>query len=119
MAKNSSTPSGAFDRDFGYLLPFLDKVAAAAAELPDASARAELTQLMAEEKARWARIRELLSGASGRGSGQQAPPVQVEQVRDGPPGGAVALEDAAHREALGHRLPHRDAGTTRPQARWA
>lgn len=72
MAKNSSTPS-AFDRDFGYLLPFLDKVAAAAADLQDASARAELSQLMAEEKVRWARIQELLQGASGRGARQAAP----------------------------------------------
>ncbi|MFY2557548.1 hypothetical protein ACN469_07975 [Corallococcus terminator] len=55
----------AFDRDFGYLLPFLDKVAAAAAGLPDGSAREELTRLMAEEKVRWQRVQELLRGASG------------------------------------------------------
>lgn len=55
-----------FDRDFGYLVPFMDKVAAAASELPDASAREELVRLMAEEKVRWARIRELLQGAPGQ-----------------------------------------------------
>jgi hypothetical protein len=55
----------AFDRDFGYLMPFLDKVAAAASELQDPAARAELARLMAEEKARWNRIRELLRGAGG------------------------------------------------------
>lgn len=63
--RNDSTggAAGAFDRDFGYLLPFLDKVTAAASQLPDAAARSELQRLMAEEKQRWTRIRELLSGA--------------------------------------------------------
>lgn len=55
----------AFDRDFGYLLPFLDKVAAAASELQDTAAREELARLMADEKARWNRIREILRGAAG------------------------------------------------------
>ena len=58
--------AGEFDKDFGYLMPFLDKVAGAAASLADPAARSELTRLIAEEKARWARIRELLGGASGR-----------------------------------------------------
>ena len=58
--------AGEFDKDFGYLMPFLDKIAAAAASLQDPAARAELTRLAADEKAKWARIRELLGGASGR-----------------------------------------------------
>jgi hypothetical protein len=56
---------GAFDRDFGYLLPFLDKVAAAATELEDPAAREELSRLLADEKVRWERVRELLRGATG------------------------------------------------------
>jgi hypothetical protein len=59
---------GGFDKDFGYLMPFLDRVATAASELPDASAREELIRLMAEEKVRWARIQALLGGAPGRGA---------------------------------------------------
>ena len=58
--------AGEFDKDFGYLMPFLDKVAGSAASLADPAARTELTRLIAEEKARWARIRELIGGASGR-----------------------------------------------------
>jgi|SRR5205085_7162845 len=58
--------AGEFDKDFGYLMPFLDKVAGAAASLADPAARAELTKLVADEKARWARIRQLLGGASGQ-----------------------------------------------------
>lgn len=51
-----------FDRDFGYLMPFLDKIEAAAASAsPDA--RAELTSLVRGEKERWRRIQALLSGA--------------------------------------------------------
>jgi len=59
---------GGFDKDFGYLMPFLDKVGVAASQLPDAQAREELTRLIAEEKVRWARIRQLLGGASGHGA---------------------------------------------------
>lgn len=61
-----SSGAGTFDRDFGYLLPFMDKVEAAASSLPDPAARVELQRLMAGEKQRWARVRELLSGAQGR-----------------------------------------------------
>ncbi len=56
---------GAFDKDFGYLMPFLDKVAAAAGELEDPAAREELSRLIAEEKVRFERVRELLRGAPG------------------------------------------------------
>jgi hypothetical protein len=69
----------AFDRDFGYLLPFLDKVAGAASSLEDAAARAELTRLISEEKVRWERIRELLRGASGR-AGAPAPAAPGEAL---------------------------------------
>ncbi|HYO72933.1 MAG TPA: hypothetical protein VEU33_43425 [Archangium sp.] len=58
-------PAG-FDRDIGYLMPFLDRVTAAADSLPDTAAREELKRLMADEKARWARIQQLLGGAAGR-----------------------------------------------------
>ncbi len=66
-------PAG-FDRDIGYLMPFLDRVAAAADELPDANAREELKRLMAEEKVRWARIQQLLGGATGRGTSPATSP---------------------------------------------
>jgi len=87
VAKNSN-PS-AFDRDFGYLMPFLDRVEAAASELPDASARAELTRLMVEEKARWQRIQALLGGAQGRGAPAPAPapeaPAEAPRLGQGAP----------------------------------
>ncbi|MBF5044847.1 hypothetical protein FGE12_20780 [Aggregicoccus sp. 17bor-14] len=80
MAKRSEqgsagSSSSGFDRDFGYLMPFLDRVAQAAAGLQDPAARAELQRLMAEEKGRWARVRELLAGAQGRAgaAGASAP----------------------------------------------
>ena len=55
---------GAFEKDFGYLMPFLEKVAAAANTLADAAAREELKRLVAGEQSRWLRIRELLSGGA-------------------------------------------------------
>ncbi len=64
---------GAFDKDFGYLMPFLDRVAAAAGDLTDPAAREELSRLMAEEKVRWQRVRELLKGASGSTSVPRSP----------------------------------------------
>ncbi len=77
----------AFDKDFGYLMPFLDKVAAAASELQDPAAREELARLMADEKARWNRIRELLRGAGG----SKAAP---EGARTGAPSQTLARSSA-------------------------
>ncbi|MFY0529906.1 hypothetical protein ACN28I_44320 [Archangium gephyra] len=64
-------PAG-FDRDIGYLMPFLDRVATTADTLPDTAAREELKRLMAEEKVRWARIQQLLGGAAGRSTSTPA-----------------------------------------------
>ena len=61
-----------FEKDFGYLMPFLDKIAAAASTLPDQAARGELVQLITDEKRRWARIRQLLSGATSTGESKPA-----------------------------------------------
>jgi hypothetical protein len=61
-----------FEKDFGYLMPFLDKVAAAAGGLADPAAREELTRIMSDEKARWSRVRQLLAG----GRGAASPPPQ-------------------------------------------
>lgn len=72
-----------FDKDFGYLMPFLDKVTAAAEALADPAARAELTKLLAGEKQRWMRARQLLSGATasppatGRATVAQKPPTEL------------------------------------------
>ena len=57
-----------FDKDFGYLMPFLDKIGAAAGTLADPAARAELAKLVSEEKVRWTRIRQLLGGTGGAAS---------------------------------------------------
>lgn len=78
MADHSSQ----FEKDFGYLMPFLDKVAAASRELIDARARQEVSGLIQEEKGRWARIRQLLGG--------QAPEetTSPERAQDG---GAVRI----------------------------
>lgn len=74
--------AGEFDKDFGYLMPFLDKVAGAAASLADPAARAELTKLIADEKAKWARIRELLGGAAGQATA--APTAAASANKDNP-----------------------------------
>ena len=74
--------AGEFDKDFGYLMPFLDKVAGAAGSLADPGARAELAKLIADEKARWARIRELLGGAAGQAA--TAPTAAASNNKDNP-----------------------------------
>ena len=95
---------GQFDRDFGYLMPFLDKVAAAAGKLTDSAARTELTKLMAEEKARWARIRQLLAGATGQSS-PAAPAPSSHAI-------APAPESQPAREPLSFTV-----GSLRPRSR--
>lgn len=61
-----------FDRDFGYLMPFLEKIEKAAGELSDPAARNEATRLAAEEKQRWARMRALLGGEKAATTGATA-----------------------------------------------
>lgn len=98
-------PAG-FDRDIGYLMPFLDRVAAAARELPDAGAREELTRLMTEEKARWARIQQLLAGATG---GAAAAPGTAAA---GPRSPSTVPELARARADEINRVQPRQAGLT-------
>ena len=101
-------PAG-FDRDIGYLMPFLDRVAAAAGELTDASAREELTRLMAEEKVRWERIQQLLGGAPGRSTaGGVSPPATSVSPRD-----SSRVPEPARARADGiNRVAPRAAGLT-------
>jgi hypothetical protein len=98
--------TGAFDRDFGYLMPFLDKLEAHAAGMPEGAAREELRQLVAEEKSRWPRIRALVDGApgpaaGGGGKGRVAPlpPLTpgMQGVPHGAPGAARASSDDVNR----------------------
>ena len=100
--------AGEFDKDFGYLMPFLDKVAAAAATLADPATRAELTKLVADEKAKWARIRQLLGGASGQA--QAAPQTQAPSNTAAPPAAAPSTAPAAVREPLSFTV-----GSLRPR----
>ena len=88
-------PAG-FDRDIGYLMPFLDRVATVADSLPDATAREELKRLMADEKARWARIQELLGGAEGKGT--PAPAAASQPAPSRAPGLARSRADEVNRE---------------------
>lgn len=59
MAKDSG-----FERDFGYLMPFFDRISGASADLSP-EARAELQRLLSGEKEKWQRIRALLGGSAG------------------------------------------------------
>lgn len=52
-----------FERDLGYLLPFLDRVEGAAKALSDPASRERLLLLVTEERQRWAEIQALLGGA--------------------------------------------------------
>jgi hypothetical protein len=71
--------AGEFDKDFGYLIPFIDKITEAAKGVTDTATRDELLELVAGQQQRWARIRELLSGAP-RGSASTAAPVKAEAL---------------------------------------
>lgn len=80
------------ERDFGYLMPFFDKVAAAAASVQNPSAREELLGLLAGERAKWERIRALLGGAPGQASNG---PASTRDLAPPPPARAGAEPEAA------------------------
>lgn len=75
MARDGS----AFEKDFGYLIPFLDRVSAAISQLPDAAAREEGARLLAGEKEKWQRLRQLLKGAQGSNHAPLRPAPQQSQ----------------------------------------
>ncbi|HYO54996.1 hypothetical protein [Archangium sp.] len=103
-------PAG-FDRDIGYLMPFLDRLAAAADTLPDANAREELKRLMAEEKVRWARIQQLLGGASGSGTSPATSPTPRAPAVS--PRSSSTVPELARTHADGiNRVQPRQAGLT-------
>ena len=79
--------ASAFDKDFGYLMPFLGKVAEAASTIADPAAREELKRLVAGEQAKWLRIQQLLSGATGQAAPQANPSTAAAEKA---PGGATA-----------------------------
>ncbi len=75
-----------FDKDFAYLIPFLDRVAAAAGTVRDPAGRAELQRLLQGEKQKWERIRGILGGAPGADvkGGDVTPTTAAEPSRSGP-----------------------------------
>ena len=101
--------AGEFDKDFGYLMPFLDKVAAASGSIADPAARAELSKLVADEKVRWARIRDLLGGAAG----QTTPAVKAGPAATSitgnasPPDAASIVRSEPHSFTVGSLRPKR------------
>jgi hypothetical protein len=101
---------GQFEKDFGYLMPFLDKVAAATGGIADPAAREELTRLVAGEKQRWARIRQLLSGAPGLSSNLAGRPAAQTPSNSENPRNGKATE--VSREPLSFTV-----GSLRPHSR--
>jgi hypothetical protein len=79
--------AGEFDKDFGYLMPFLDKIGEAAKSLSNPAAREELRELIAGEKGRWARIRDLLADrdAPAKAPSAAGSPAKSEAPLAGPP----------------------------------
>ena len=74
--------AGEFDKDFGYLIPFLDKIGEAAMSLSNPAAREELRELIAGEKGRWTRIRDLLAD---RPAATSSPPVSAPSEKSEAP----------------------------------
>lgn len=100
MAKKSegdgaAKGGGGLERDFGYLMPFFDKAAQAAAQL-DGPARDEALRLLAGEKERWERLRELFSGAPARQAAHGNSDLRVASPADraAPASRATAPADA-------------------------
>jgi hypothetical protein len=83
-------PGAAFDRDFGYLMPFLDKVRAAGEALP-LGPREEMAALLQGEKERWTRIRELLSGGTRADTARGSAPAPAQAHAGVSPAGRLGF----------------------------
>jgi hypothetical protein len=95
MAKQEKP--GALERDFGYLFPFFEKIAAAALAMPAGPERARVEQLVGEERGRWEEIRALVGG-------KKTPAVRAESVRVTPePRSAAGPVTAANVDGGGRR----------------
>ncbi|HEU4389380.1 MAG TPA: hypothetical protein VFV34_16370 [Blastocatellia bacterium] len=73
-----------FEKDFGYLMPFIKRVTEAARAFPDLAAREELSQLVSGEEARWARIADLLAGGSPASKSSTTASATLPQTADTP-----------------------------------
>ena len=71
-----------FAKDFGYLIPFLDKVKAHVEGLPEGPGKAELQGLLASQVTDWKRVKALLSGAEA--SGDPSPESADQKSPDAP-----------------------------------
>ncbi len=78
-----------FEKDFGYLRPFLQRLESAAAQLPDPAARAELQALVRGEQERFARIEALLGGAAA--GARPAPTARPAEAPGEPRGFALTV----------------------------
>lgn len=107
-----SKDEGGFDRDFGYLLPFLDRVEQAAAALTDPASRERLLALIADEKRRWPEIRDLLAGKQ---TAPEAARVPAEAARV-PAEAARAPAEAAAPARTAAPSPGLTVGSLRPKA---
>jgi hypothetical protein len=104
-----ATPKTAgFERDFGYLFPFLDKLVAAARAMPAGPGRTRLEQLLGEERGRWEEMRGLLAGkaparsAAAVKSAPRAPPLvtsaNANAARTRPPASTLTVGSLRPRE---------------------
>lgn len=105
-------PEGAFEKDFGYLMPFLDKIAAASNSISDQAQRQEFAGLVSGQKERWNRIRELLSGTASSSSETGGKPVQSNPIADHTDRQKTTLSDKPAREHF-----HFTVGSLRPGSR--
>ncbi|HKG20844.1 MAG TPA: hypothetical protein VKC34_03015 [Blastocatellia bacterium] len=113
-----------FDKDFGYLMPFIDKVIEAANRATDAATRAELLELVGGQKQRWARIGELLSGQTAATAPSAATERAEAPVPNKPvlPAGEaltrrMAETEAARRAFTGVEARSFTVGSLRPRRR--
>ncbi len=99
-----------FEKDFGYLMPFLDKVAEAANSIQDQAAREEFIRLVGGEKARWTRIRQLLSGAPA--SPKALPSQPLSESKNEPAAPSRSNDEAKPRPVLRFTV-----GSLKPRSR--
>lgn len=97
-----------YEKDFGYLMPFIKRVSESARTASDPATREQLTQLVKDEEQRWTRIRELLSSSDSTTTNAPAATPSAERQAQAP-AEQPSLTDRPYQFTVGSLRPRQSS----------